>query len=115
MFGAVPDGPECRDTMLPVINLTQINKISISLDRGISWELVRTEDPHQQSTKLKTIQYSIRDAQNNNDFEKTCIPDDSGPYQRYTKLKISAPLHSDSLWLSHKIHVSKVENLKTNR
>ena len=29
------------------------------------------------------------------------------------KLKISAPLCSDSIWLSHKIHVSKVEIEKT--
>ena len=71
--------------MLPDANLGQINEMSISLDRGISWELVRTEDPHQQSTKLKTIEYSIRDRHTNRGFEKTCIPDDSGPYQSYTK------------------------------
>ena len=29
------------------------------------------------------------------------------------KLKISSPLYSDSIWLSHKIHVSKVEIEKT--
>ena len=71
--------------MLPVANLGQINEMSISLDRGICWELVGTEDPHQQSTKLKNIQYSIRDGHNNNDCEKTYIPGDSGPYQSYTK------------------------------
>ena len=86
MFWDVSDGRGCRDSMLPDANLGQINEMSISLDRGICWELVGTEDPHQQSTKLKTTQYSIRDRRNNNYFGKTCIPDDSGPYQSYTKI-----------------------------
>ena len=73
--------------MLPVANPGQIDEMTISLDRGICWELVGTEDPHQQSTKLKTIQYSIRDGHNNNDFENTCIPDDPGPYQSYTQIE----------------------------
>ena len=73
--------------MLPDANLGKINNLSISLDRGISWELVRTEDPHQQSTKLKTTQYSIRDGHNNHDFVKTCISDDSEPYQSYTQIE----------------------------
>ena len=44
-------------------------------------------NPHQQSTKLKTIQYSIRDGRDNNDFEKTCIFDDYRPYQSYTQIE----------------------------
>ena len=95
--------------MLPVANPGQIDEMTISLDRGICWELVGTEDPHQQSTKLKTIQYSIRDGHNNKDFENTCIPMILDPTKVTHKLKISAPLYSDSIWLSHKIHVSKVE------
>ena len=87
MFWAVPNGCACRNSTLPVTNLTEIHEISISLERGICWVLVDTEDPHQQSTKLKTTQYSIGDGHNNHDFAKTCISDDSGPYQSYTKIE----------------------------
>ena len=87
MFWDVSDGRECRDSMLPVANPGQMDEMQTSLDRSICWELVGTEDPHQQSTKLKTTQYSIRDGHNNHDFVKTCISDDSGPYQSYTKIE----------------------------